>query len=439
MKPEINALLIFLRYPEPGWVKKRLSESIGPERAAEVYEKLIRRTLGIVWDFKRMDSTVQAFIFHTPEDSVEKLRRKFRGPWEFYSQQGEHLGERMRNALRFAFSMGARKAVLIGTDLADIETMDLEGAFQNAEKDTVVLGPAADGGFYLIGTGRPIGAALDFNAWGTGDVFSRTANELKSSGFHVHLATMRKDVDRGSDFDRVSADPMFSGSISIIIPTLSDLRTLSPFLEYLKDSMWPGDEIVVVQGGAFAKTSVRRISPSLTFVFSPKGRGVQQNTGAMIAKGTIVFFLHDDTVPPPDFGYLIRRAGMNLKAELGCFKLAFTPSNRALRLISGWANLRTLLFKLPYGDQGLFCKREVFERVGGFGRRYLMEDIELARKLKKAGQIAIVPVEAYSSADRYLNKGILKASLQNHLLALLNALGRDERDLYRRYYGLEPE
>jgi len=440
MMPSYNALLVFLRYPEPGRVKKRLSESIGPERAAEIYEKLIRRTLGVVCDLKRRDPKVRTIICYTPEDSVEKLRRKFRGPWEFCPQEGQHLGERMRNALRRAFAMGAGKAVLIGTDLADIEITDIEGAFRNAGEDAVVLGPAADGGFYLIGTGRPIEAPFDFSDWGTGDVFSRTARELEASGFHILPAAQRNDVDRKRDFDRLAADPLFTGSISIIIPTLADPRKLSPFLDYLENSIWPGDQIVVVQGGAFDnKVAPRNISPFLTFAFSPRGRGIQQNAGAMLAGGTILFFLHDDTVPPPDFPYLIRRACLDVKAALGCFKLAFFPSNRALSLIAGWANLRTLLFKLPYGDQGLFCKKESFDRAGGFGRRYLLEDIDLVGKLRKTGRIATIPARAYSSPDRYLRKGILKVSLQNHLLVLLGALGRDERVLYRRYYGLEPE
>jgi hypothetical protein len=382
---------------------------------------------------------VRAFIVYTPEDCVEKLEKKFRGPWEFFPQQGDHLGERMRNAICLAFAIGARKAVLIGTDLADIEAADIKGAFRDAGGDAVVLGPAADGGFYLIGTGRPIDAPFDFRDWGTGDVFSRTAGALRTKGFHIRPASLRNDVDRESDLDRLASDPLFSSSISVIIPTLTNPRKLSPLLDYLENTIWPGDEIVVVQGGAVEKTTRRNVSPALTFVFAPRGRGIQQNVGAMLARGSILFFLHDDTVPPHDFGYLIRRASLDAQAALGCFKLAFSPANAALSLIAGWANLRTLCFKLPYGDQGLFCKKEVFERVGGFGRRYLFEDVDLAGKLRKEGRISIVPNKAYSSPARYLREGILKASLQNHLLALLSALGRDERALYRRYYGVEPE
>jgi hypothetical protein len=212
-------------------------------------------------------------------------------------------------------------------------------------------------------------------------------------------------------------------------------------LLHLQSLLWPGDEIVVVQGGAFEKVALRRISPSLAVVGARKGRGVQQNAGAILSRGTILFFLHDDTVPPPEFPYLIRRACRDYQAALGCFKLRFSPSNRALGLIAAWANLRTALFRLPYGDQGFFCRKEAFERVGGFGRSYLMEDVDLASKFRKIGKgrraISILPAPVYSSSDRYLRKGILRASLLNHSTFLLAALGRDERILYQKYYGLE--
>jgi GT2 family glycosyltransferase len=176
-------------------------------------------------------------------------------------------------------------------------------------------------------------------------------------------------------------------------------------------------------------------------VSTRKGRGIQQNAGAILSRGTILFFLHDDTVPPLEFPYLIRKACRDYQASVGCFKLRFLPLNRALGLIAAWANLRTAVFKLPYGDQGLFCRREVFERVGGFGRSYLMEDVDLVGKFRKMGQgrgaISILPAPVYSSSDRYLRKGILKASFLNHLTFLLAALGRDERILYRKYYGWE--
>jgi glycosyltransferase involved in cell wall biosynthesis len=292
---------------------------------------------------------------------------------------------------------------------------------------------------HLIGTDRPVGAPLHFDTWGTGEVFSRTARELESAGFSVRAAIERNDVDRKRDLDRLDRNIFFSDSLSIIIPTLTEAQKLSPLIMYLEDSLWPGDEIVVVQGGKSGKAALKRISTSLTVVNSGKGRGIQQNVGAMFSRGTILFFLHDDTIPLPQFPYLIRQTCRANPAALGCFRLRFLPSNRALGMIAAWANLRTALFKLPYGDQGFFCTKEAFERAGGFGRKYLMEDVDLVRKFLKMGRKAVcaLPVPVYSSSDRYLRGGILKTSLQNHSTFLLAAFGGDERALYRKYYGLE--
>jgi rSAM/selenodomain-associated transferase 1 len=435
-----KSLLVFLRYPAAGRVKKRLGAEVGAEKATRIYEKLLRRTLGIACDLKRKSPEVGITLFHTPHDPVDKLVKRFRGPWEFRPQEGDHLGERMSNALRWAFAAGAGRAVLIGSDLADVQWEDIEQAFRKTNEKVVVLGPAADGGFYLVGTDRPVESPFAFSSWSTREVFSRTARGFAAEGFGVLTTPERNDVDHKSALERLEGDSLFSDSISVIIPTLAQPEKLRPLLEHLEDSIWPGDEIVVVQGGAFQKTALQRMSPVLTVIETSKGRGIQQNVGAMLSRGNILFFLHDDTVPPPEFPYLIRRTCGDRPLALGCFGLRFSPSNRALDLIAGWANLRTRLFKLPYGDQGYFCRRELFESAGGFRRRYLMEDVELVRDIRKirgggGGGVSIVPAPVCTSPDRYVRKGVLKACLQNHAIFLLSALGRDERELYRKYYG----
>ncbi|MDR3567247.1 MAG: TIGR04283 family arsenosugar biosynthesis glycosyltransferase [Syntrophobacteraceae bacterium] len=438
-----NALLIFLKYPAPGRVKSRLAKEVGVEGAARIYEKLVRRTLGIACDVKRKSPQIDITLFYMPKDPLQGLVNKFRGPWKFQEQEGDHLGYRMASALRSAFAQGAGRAVLIGTDLADVEAGDIEEAFKNWGENVVVLGPAADGGFYLVGTDRAIDSPFDFTTWGTNEVFSRTAREFEAAGFRVHLAPRRYDVDQKSDLARLDRNPLFSDSISIIIPTLSETERLSPLLHYLENLLWPGDEIVVVEGGAFDKTALHRKSPALTVIKTIRGRGIQQNVGAMLSRGNILFFLHDDTTPPPQFAYLIRSSCRDKPKVAGCFKLRFRPSNRALDLISGWANLRTSLCKLPYGDQGYFCRKDLFERAGGFGRKYLMEDVEIVRKLRKIGggarDISIMAEYVYTSPGRYLRNGVLKASLQNHLIFFLSALGCKETELYRRYYGSKVE
>lgn len=412
---------------------------MGAEKATQIYEKLLRRTLGIAGDLKCKSPEVAITLFHTPQDPLDKLMKRFRGPWEFRPQEGDHLGERMSNALRSAFAEGAGRVVLIGSDLADVQSEDIEQAFRKTNEKVVVLGPAADGGFYLVGTDRPVDSPFAFTSWSTPEVFSRTARGFESEGFRVLTTPERNDVDHKSGLDRLDRDSLFRDSISLIIPTLAEPEKLRPLLEYLEDSIWPGDEIVVVQGGAFRKTVLHRMSPVLTVIKTSKGRGIQQNVGAMLCRGNILCFLHDDTIAPPEFAYLIRRTCRDRPLALGCFRLRFSPSNRALDLIAGWANLRSRLFKLPYGDQGYFCRRDLFESAGGFRRRYLMEDVELVRDIRKirggSSGVSIVPADVCTSPDRYVRKGVLKACLQNHAIFLLSALGRDEQELYRKYYG----
>ncbi len=153
-----------------------------------------------------------------------------------------------------------------------------------------------------------------------------------------------------------------------------------------------------------------------------------------MAQRNILWFLHIDTAPPPNFGYHIRKLTLIRDMVLGCFELKFNISSIPLNLIYKWANLRTKYFKLPYGDQGLFCTRRIFDKAGGFKKQFLMEDVDFVRNCKKMGKLLIVPQPIHSSPQRYLRKGVLRASLQNHFLILLYFLGVSDKKLYKFYY-----
>ena len=172
------------------------------------------------------------------------------------------------------------------------------------------------------------------------------------------------------------------------------------------------------------------ITPQIHCTAAPRGRGHQLNRGVELAKGNLLFFLHDDSVPPPNFAYSLRKLCARPEMSLGCFSLAFSPSQPLLDGIARWANLRTRLFGLPYGDQGLFCRREMFERVGGFKKLYLMEDVDFVRSCRRFGRILMLPDSITTSPERYLRKGILRSLLQNHLTMLLYHLGVSDRRLY---------
>lgn len=220
----------------------------------------------------------------------------------------------------------------------------------------------------------------------------------------------------------------------MIIPFLEENDDLFNLLASLSRQLWPGEEIVAVMGKADRISEELQLSSKIRMCFSPKGRGIQLNEGARKSRGDILWFLHADSTPPANFAYHVWKILNNPENVLGCFELAFSTSSATLELIARWANCRTKYLKLPYGDQGLFCTQKTFSKAGGFRKRYLMEDVDFVRTCKKLGKLLVVQRKLYSSPERYIKKGPLKASLQNHLIMVLYQLGVSESKLYELYY-----
>ncbi len=427
-----KALIVFARFPETGKVKTRLAPAVGADEACRIYERLCRRTLGIAADFKRTDH-VHVFLFFTPPGKESQVRRAFPGPWEFLAQEGSHLGNCMENAFRSVRDRGCHRIVLIGSDILDLEARDLEDAFSALGRDDAVLGPSEDGGYYLIGLTRPCQAAFATDEWGTAGVCGRTARILRESGFTLRTITKRRDIDRPEDLKHIHKAGLLK-KLSVVIPTLAPPERLSPLFDRLSPVLWPEDEIVVVRGTTEDQGGIERPAAGIILARSPVGRGLQLNRGAELSSGDVLFFLHDDCVPPPSFACSVRKIFAEPRKSLGCFRLGFSPAPSLLPLIEKWANLRTRLFSMPYGDQGLFCTRETFEAVGGFRKKFILEDVDFVERCSKRGGLLVLPDTIFTSSRRYLDKGILRASMQNHRIMLLYRLGVDDVKLHSDYY-----
>jgi uncharacterized protein len=434
MPPPSSVLMVFMRYPEPGKVKSRLAAGIGRQPAADLYARLVRRTLGIAGDFKRARGDLEILLFFDPPEREEAVQQSYPGPWQFVPQAGCDLGERMAHAFRYAEGRGYRHAVLIGTDIADLKLLDLEEAFQALEEGQAVLGPAADGGYYLIGWNRPCDAVFQAQTWGSDKVYENTRDTFCQMGFTVKALKQRTDVDRSEDLSRLELRDLVRHRVSVVVPTLQPVNDLQPLLTALAAQLWPEDEIILVQGREYLQDGQSALPPRVRMLGSARGRGLQLNRGARAAHGDLFWFLHSDCCPPVNFGYHIRKLAGVPRMALGCFQLAFYPTSAPLNLIAGWAGIRTRHFGLPYGDQGLFCRRESFEQVGGFRKAFLMEDVDFARSMRHLGKILVIPEKITTSPQRYLKGGIFKNSVRNHLLLLLYHLGVDDRTLYSLYY-----
>jgi hypothetical protein len=187
-----NALLIFTRNPELGKVKTRLAKSIGDEKALVVYKDLLQHTLDVT-----MEIACDKFVFYDTaiiSDDIwtNKFIKKI--------QQGEDLGIRMENAFLELFKMGYRKCVIVGSDLFDLKAQLIEDAFMKLSENDVVLGPAEDGGYYLLGLNQVHSAIFRNKNWGTETVFENTINDVKN--LKVHLLEMLNDIDTIEDLER---------------------------------------------------------------------------------------------------------------------------------------------------------------------------------------------------------------------------------------------
>ncbi|MFC1516440.1 TIGR04283 family arsenosugar biosynthesis glycosyltransferase [Thermodesulfobacteriota bacterium] len=416
-------LIIFTRYPEPGTTKTRLIPVLGAKGAADLHRAMTENTLSEVSELLGSRGLTVEIRYDGGDDH---RMRKWLGPDYLYQPQGNgDIGCRMQRSLEEAFDDGADSVVLIGTDIPGITQDLLERAFNDLKQNEAVLGPAKDGGYYLIGLkksalsriGRDLFADM---TWGADDVFQKTWTVAKDSGIRFSLLDVLEDVDRPEDL------PVWEGArkfrnryisdnfISVVIPAVNESNTIRKTLLNIETAN--NREIIVVDGGSVDGTvSLARSMGAKVLTGSPP-RARQMNQGAAAASGNILLFLHADTRLPAQFDEHIINALGKPNVGAGAFKLRVDSPLPALRRIERLANWRSRRFQMPYGDQGIFMTRERFYQIGGFPDIPIMEDFELVRRLKKAGDVITLKEPVLTSARRWERLGVLKTTLINQLV-----------------------
>ncbi|SHK51522.1 TIGR04282 family arsenosugar biosynthesis glycosyltransferase [Hymenobacter psychrotolerans] len=187
-------LLIFARYPELGRVKSRLAAGIGPEAALAVYRELLAHTRAAT-DNLPVHKTVWLAERPQQPDAEPEL-------WPGYQHLLQHpgeLGAKMMTAFSHAFAAGAQSAVIIGTDCPGITQALLEQAFEALHTHELVIGPAEDGGYYLLGMKEVYADLFAGKSWSTNAVLPHTLADADRLNLRVQLLPMLRDVDDAAD------------------------------------------------------------------------------------------------------------------------------------------------------------------------------------------------------------------------------------------------
>lgn len=192
-----NSYGIMIKYPEPGRVKTRLALEIGEVKASEICKQLTEQVLG---NTSPIDDTYQRIVFIDPMEREIDFRAWL--PREkFVAQQGSDLGERMDNIIRYLLDRGAEKAVITGSDIPNLGRDIIIQAFDKLDHVDAIIGPAADGGYYLIGMKSPQPELFHNMPWSTRDVLAVTVRTLKHSGKSYGLLPILSDLDTIEDLD----------------------------------------------------------------------------------------------------------------------------------------------------------------------------------------------------------------------------------------------
>lgn len=221
--------------------------------------------------------------------------------------------------------------------------------------------------------------------------------------------------------------------ISVVIPTLNAAATLQPALAPLVAAAVDGlvREVVLADGGSTDDTLALAEDAGARLVSTEPGRGVQLAAGCAAAKGPWLLVLHADTELADGWAQAAADHIARRPDRAGYFRFAFDDRGARARFWEQGVALRCAALELPYGDQGLLISKKLYEHVGGFRPLPLMEDVDLARRLK--GRLVPLAAKAVTSAERYRRDGYLARSLRNGVILTRYLAGADPERLARAY------
>jgi rSAM/selenodomain-associated transferase 2 len=215
-------------------------------------------------------------------------------------------------------------------------------------------------------------------------------------------------------------------TLSVIVPMLNEERAIAPTLDAIAAGASGAEvivEVIVVDGGSSDRSRDVARPRCARLLVAPRGLARQMNAGAATAEGDALAFVHADTLVPPTFARDIAVALADPAVVGGRFDLRLDDDAPMLRLIGWLISVRSRLSRTGTGDQAIFVRREVFERLGGYRDIALCEDLDLARRLKRAGRVACLRSQVTASARQWRERGVFATTARMWFIRIAFLLG----------------
>lgn len=426
----VPLVMAFLKAPRLNLVKTRLAGEIGAERALDVYRGMVERQL------RQIPRGWTVEIHFSPENAQEEMKSWLGSNYSYVAQTGEDFGARLKNGFANAFANGRTHVLAIPGDCPELDTATLFEVMTRLHRADLVLGPANDGGLYLVALRRAAGELFERIPWGTPNVLSLVLARAKISGISRELLAPKDDIDDAGTYHGYLQRIVNESSgerIGIVISALNHAATIGPVIDAARQSFLYSP-LVVVDGDSADDTAKIAAARGAQVVSAARSRGRQRRIGATaVAAADWLLFLHADCVLPGNAQALVAEFIEQPRAQIATFRLQFDSPNPFLRTCAWFTRLSTPWTR--FGNQGILIRRAFYEALGGFPDWALFEDVELLRRARAVTPIHVLRGVMTTAAHRFHERGSVRALWLNARLLARWRTGSSANELAERYFA----
>ncbi len=441
-----SAIVVLVSNPESRQVKTRLAAGLSQEEATTFYQYCLSV---LTEDLAELSKDFTVVICPATAKDVSWARKKWPNYPIMPQPNTPNLGERIQTVMHQVLHRGYGKVMLIASDAPSLPVEYIYQCYSCLSTDDMVLAPAKDGGFYLIGTAQHLPDLKEVR-WSTEYTFNDTMRVCTEDGMQVAMGPMWYDIDVVEDLWLLERDLQGSQGkraellewikslpkVTVVIPVLNEEQRIPMLISLLVD-LHPPVKIICVDGGSKDGTveEIRKRN-ILPICLSSPNRGRQLNAALPYINTPIILFLHADTTLTQGAYTAMLDSMRDENLYGGAFSYALEGSalDWRKRVLERGVWLRTRVLKMPYGDQAYFIKKTAIDEVGSFKEMPLMEDLEWFERLKNTGKYVLLDDCVYPSPRRIFKKGWIWSSVVNLSLVMMYKLGVDPQKISDIYY-----